>query len=282
MTWWCVARDVPWTWEWQPYPGVWLFVVGLVSAYGILLLRVGKDSRGRTRSGVRAREVVAFAAGVLAVWIATDWPIGALGAGYLASVHTLQFLLFTLVAPPLLIAGIPRNWLHRFAARPGARRAIRLLSSPPVALSIFIAVLIVTHLPPVVDTFKRTQIGSFAFDVSWLAAGVILWWPVVLPTPEVRSLAYPARIGYLALAAVTMVAPSAFLTFARFPLYATYELAPRIGLLSATNDQQVAGLVMRSVSGLTLVAAMSVLFYRWQREESDRDRPRGGSPAGAT
>jgi putative membrane protein len=254
--------------------------MGLVAAYG--LLARGAVSAG-DGNGPRAqrREIAFFLGGVLAVWIASDWPIGALGAGYLASVHTVQFLLFTLVAPPLLLAGVPRARLERAAARPVFRRVARVVSAPPLALAIFVAVLVLTHLPPVVDTFKRSQLGSFAFDVSWLAAGVILWWPAVLPIPEIRSLTYPARIGYLALAAVTMVAPSAFLTFARFPLYATYELAPRIGLLSAANDQQVAGLIMRSAGGLIFIAAMSVLFFRWQREEAHPGRPRTGSPAGA-
>lgn len=260
MSWWCVARDAPWTWQWQAYPGVWLFVMALAGCYVAFVARFG---------GAAARERSLFGLGVLAVWAASDWPIGALGAGYLASVHAVQFILFTLVAPPLLLAGMPRAGLRAaVAASPRSRRIATIVSYPPLALAIFTAVLIATHLPPVVDTFKATQLGSFAFDVAWLVAGLVLWWPAAQPVPEVRPLAYPVRIGYLALAAVAMVAPSAFLTFARFPLYATYELAPRIGLLSATNDQQIAGLIMKSAGGLVLIGAMSILFYRWQREDA--------------
>lgn len=274
MTWWCVARDTPWTWQWQAYPGVWVFVGGLVVAYATFARRFGpRDRTGGARPG--PREALWFSLGVLAVWLAADWPIGALGAGYLASVHTVQFILFTMVAPPLLLAGAPRGALRAAsAASPRFRRVAFLVSYPPLALAAFTAVLVATHLPPVVDTFKQTQLGSFAFDVAWLLAGIVLWWPTCQPLPEVRPLAYPARIGYLALAAVAMVAPAAFLTFARFPLYATYELAPRIGLLSAANDQQIAGLVMKSASGLVLITAMSILFFRWQREDA--------SPTGAT
>jgi len=268
MTWWCVARDAPWTWQWQAYPGVWVFVGALVVAYAAFVRRF---AAGGPPDGVRARrrEVLPFIGGMLAVWVAADWPIGALGAGYLASVHAVQFLLFTMVAPPLLLAGIPHGALRAASsASPWFRRVVAVVSYPPLALAAFTAVLVATHLPPVVDTFKQTQLGSFAFDVTWLVAGVILWWPAAQPLPEVRALAYPARIGYLALAAVAMVAPSAFLTFARFPLYATFELAPRIGLLSAASDQQIAGLVMKSASGLVLITAMSILFFRWQHEDA--------------
>jgi len=268
MTWWCVARDAPWTWQWQAYPGVWLFVAVLAGAYAAFVRHFRSVG---LRGAVRAmrRELLLWSLGLFAVWAGADWPIGPLGAGYLASVHTVQFLLFTLVAPPLLLAGIPHGALRSAAAAsPTLRRAISIASHPLLALATFATVLVATHLPPVVDTFKQTQLGSFAFDISWLLAGIVLWWPASQPLPEVRALAYPLRIGYLALAAVTMVAPSAFLTFARFPLYATYELAPRVGLLSAGNDQQIAGLLMKSASGLVLIAAMSILFFRWQREEA--------------
>ena len=33
MIWWCSARDVAWTWSWQAYPGVWLLVAAVGSAY---------------------------------------------------------------------------------------------------------------------------------------------------------------------------------------------------------------------------------------------------------
>ena len=46
---------------------------------------------------------------MLLIWAALDWPIGALGAGYLASVHTLSYILLSLVAPPCLILGVPRR-----------------------------------------------------------------------------------------------------------------------------------------------------------------------------
>ncbi len=269
MTWWCVARDTPWTWQWQAYPGVWLFVAGLVAAYALFLRRYGREAGSSGSPRATPSAVTYFGLGTFAVWIASDWPIGPLGAGYLASVHTVQFLLLTLVAPPLLLAGLPVEALRRAAAAsPPIRGLATAASYPPLALATFTAVLITTHLPPVVDTFKVTQLGSFAFDVAWLLAGIVLWWPASHPLPDVRPLAYPARIGYLALAAVAMVAPAAFLTFARFPLYRTYELAPRIGLLSPASDQQIAGLVMKSAGGLVLIAAMSVLFFRWQREEN--------------
>lgn len=61
--------------------------------------------------------------------------------------------------------------------------------------------------------------------------------------------------------------PAAFLTFADYPIYAVYELAPRMSGLSAAEDQQLAGLVMKIVGGFTLFGTASVLFFRWYAQE---------------
>lgn len=81
MQWWCSARDIAWTWTWQAYPGVWLFLALLLAGYLRVRRAVGQGDphlRGRTAP---------FIAGLALLWIALDWPVGPLGAGYLASVH---------------------------------------------------------------------------------------------------------------------------------------------------------------------------------------------------
>ena len=82
MQWWCAALGAPWVWRWRPYPGVWLFIALLGLAYWRLA------GRGATRG-----QRLCFGAGLLVLWSALDWPLGALGGGYLASVHMVQFLL---------------------------------------------------------------------------------------------------------------------------------------------------------------------------------------------
>ncbi|NNG15659.1 MAG: hypothetical protein HKM89_04195, partial [Gemmatimonadales bacterium] len=88
MTWWCSARDVAWTWSWQAYPGVWLFVAMLVGLYVTAIVRLGPRHAAEPERAVRPRHIICFALGIVALWSATDWPLGALGAGYLLSVHT--------------------------------------------------------------------------------------------------------------------------------------------------------------------------------------------------
>src|SRR5512143_719046 len=118
MTWWCSATGEPWTWAWRAYPGVWLFVALLAGWYWRAVRPTGGEA-GHHSAGPPARPPVWFATGLICIWLALDWPIGILGAGYLASVHTVTYILLALVAPPCLILGIPKPVLLRALGRSG-------------------------------------------------------------------------------------------------------------------------------------------------------------------
>ena len=272
MTWWCSARDVAWTWTWQAYPGVWLFVLALAAGFFVLVRRLAPRHAPPGRPPLSRGQTAWFLLGVLVLWLATDWPVGALGAGYLLSVHTAQWILYTLVVPPLLLLGIPA-WLP-LAAAPGSRtgRLLRLLARPVVALLITDAILMASHLPPVVDGFRRSQFGSFTVDLAWLVGGLVMWWPVLAPNPAISRVSYPWKIGYLFLSTLVPIVPAAFLTYADYPIYALYELAPRVNGIAAITDQQAAGLIMKAVADPIIWLAMAIVFFRWQRVEEAADR----------
>jgi putative membrane protein len=214
-----------------------------------------------------------YVLGVLVLWIAADWPVGALGAGYLVSVHSVQYLLFALVAPPLLVHGTPRWLLRRMIRPPWARSAAQFLSRPLIAFATFNVVLVATHLPAAVDGLGASQLGSFAMDMAWLGAGLVFWWQVLAPLPELRPLGYPGRIVFVLLNVFIPTVPAAFLTFADYPIYALYELAPPVGGLSAAEDQQLAGLIMKILGGFIIFGTASVLFFRWYAVEEGGTAP---------
>lgn len=258
MQWWCAAQDVAWSWAWRPYPGVWIFVGLIALAY--VRLFGGLEASGRKR--------LYFLSGLVTLWIALDWPVGALGSGYLASVHMVQFLLIALLAPPLLLLGIPGAAYERLARRAGFR-LIRAITIPLVALLLFNVIVVATHWPGVVDGLMASQIGSFVLDLSWLIGGLVLWWPVVSPVPDRPRFPFGVRMGYLIVCTVLMTLPYVFLTFAELPFYATYELAPPVGSISSREDQRLAGLIMRLGGGTILWTASGILFWLWYRRDGD-------------
>ncbi|MBW3535244.1 MAG: cytochrome c oxidase assembly protein [Gemmatimonadetes bacterium] len=277
MQWWCAAQGVPWTWEWQPYPGVWLFIAAL--GVGYALLRRGGAARDREAPDAAAMapppgphgSPAAFGAGLLVLWIALDWPVGALGAGYLASVHMVQFLLIALLAPPLLLLGVPHHAYRTFDARGGP--GLRAATHPLTTLAAFTGVMALTHWPPLVDALMVDQLGSFALDTVWLTSGILFWWPVVAPVPDRPWLRQPLKMGYLIAATVLNTGVFAYLTFSGMPLYATFELAPPVSGLSTRDDQLVAGLLMKMGGAVILWTSITILFFRWVAQQEQEDVP---------
>lgn len=262
ISWWCTALNRPWTWEWVAYPGIWVAAI-------VPLVLYSRSWRGH-RGPTDWRKVAQFVTGVLVFWIATDWPLGALGAGYLASAHMTQFLLYTLVAAPLVLLGTP-EWMAR-----GFTRLLRI-ERPTVwfgrslvaTACTYNVILLSTHAPGTVAVLRNSQLGSFAMDAVWILAGLLLWLPVLSPLPEGRASSPWAKIAYLFVTtSVVAVIPASFLTFTTTPIYGIYELAPRIGSLTALEDQQLAGIIMKIATIPVIWSTIAVLWFRWTAREA--------------
>ena len=268
ITWWCVSQEEPWTWSWVPYPGVWIASLVPLFAYIAAHRRAGQ--------AFEAKRVWAFVAGIAAFWAASGWPIGPLGAGYLASAHMLQFLLYTLVAAPLLLIGTP-GWMGErvFSAMRLTKLSFRKGKSLVAAAAVYNLGLLLTHAPITVEALRGYQLGSFFMDIVWMLMGFLLWLPVLSPVTEMRTEAPLAKVAYL-LATTMLVAiiPASYLTFSEVPIYSIYELAPRIGSITAGQDQQVAGLIMKIGTVPIIWGTAAVIWFRWASEEARADSRR--------
>lgn len=262
ISWWCTALARPWTWEWIPYPGIW--------AAATLPLVLYWRAVWRHRGPTDTRKAAQFTAGMVVFWAATDWPLGTLGAGYLASAHMTQFLLYTLVAAPLLLLGTPLWLAHSFASRLHLKTGVHWLTGSLVpAAAIYNTILLTTHAPGTVELLRNSQLGSFAMDVLWMAAGLILWLPLLSPLPGGHSRSNWAKMTYLFVAtSVVAVIPASFLTFTSIPIYGIYELAPRVASLTAVEDQQLAGIIMKIATIPIVWSTIAVLWFRWAAQEA--------------
>ncbi len=279
ISWWCSGTiGQPWRWEYRPLIGVWLLAAVLAGAYAVAVRRRAAEVGGEHAPAVR-HYAPRFVAGLALLVVSSDWPLGPLGAGYLASVAALRTLLLTFGVAPLLLLGTPPWMLRRLLrvrpdadGRPGrVLRVAQIVTFPWVAFLVFNVLLVTTQLPLLVDTLKLTQLGSFALDITWLIASIIMWVPLLRPLPELGGLGDPMRLVYLFGLSILPTVPASFLTFSRFPLYRLYELAPRVvPSLDAVVDQQIAGLGLKIGGGLILWSVMTVVFFRWAaREQPD-------------
>jgi putative membrane protein len=258
----------PWAWQWHPHLDVWLLVVVLEGGYLLALRFLGPRHAAPGEVAASRGQVLAFTLGVTTIWVAADWPIHDLAERYLYSVHMVQHLLLSLVAPPLLLLGTPA-WLARTLLRPAfVLRVVKRLSRPLPALLLFNVVIALTHWTAVVDLAARSEMAHFSIHAALFGTALLMWMPVVSPLMELPRLPYPGQMLYVFAQSLLPTVPASFLTFGSQPLYRVYAEAPRTFGISAITDQRIAGLFMKIVGGLVLWSVIAVLFFRWHAQES--------------
>ena len=251
---------------WHVHLDVWLLFGSIVAAY-LIAARRHLAATGEPTPG---RKKVLFLGGMAVLWIGADWPVHDLAEGYLYLMHMTQHLLFTLVAAPLLIAGMPAYMLRSLLRPRPVQRVFRFYTRPLVALLLFNGVLLFTHWPAVVEASVGSEPVHLALHVLIVTSALVMWWPVMSPLPEMPSLSAPGQMIYLFLQSLAPTIPASFLTFGHTPLYPVYASFPRIWGVPALEDQLIAGLIMKLGGGLLLWGVIAVIFFRWfEREQRD-------------
>lgn len=252
---------------WAPHPDVWLLVVALGGSYALALRRLGPRLAPVGTPVATPLQITTFAAGVLSMWIAADWPVHDLAEEYLFSIHMVQHTVFTIIAAPLLLIGTPA-WLARWLLSPRwLLRSVRYLARLIPATIIFNLVVIVTHMPVVVDAALHNAWVHFGVHALLVVSSLLVWMPLLSPLPEVPRLQPLVRMLYLFLQSVVPTIPASFLTFGEHPLYKYYESVPRLYGISALDDMRFAGLIMKIVVGFSLWIVIMIIFFRWYNTE---------------
>jgi cytochrome c oxidase assembly factor CtaG len=166
--------------------------------------------------------------------------------------------------------------------RPVTRRLMRVeralgpLASPPVAILVWLGTMYLWHVPALYDAATENAPLHALEHLSFFAAGIALWWPLVQPVPMRRALTGLQPLGYIAAAKGGLAALGLLLAWSSTAYYPWYEDAPRIWGLSAVEDQNVAGVIMMVEQSLTLVLVMVWVFVRIltrsEQEELRRER----------
>jgi cytochrome c oxidase assembly factor CtaG len=186
---------------------------------------------------------------------------------HLLSMHLLQNVVLAEWAPALLVLGIPPT----LAARLGELRPVRTLTRPPVALGLWLATYYLWHLPAVYEAALERPAMLHLEHVSYLAAGVLLWWPVLQDAPH--RLPNAGRALYLFAAFVLASPIGLLLALLPEPAYGWYVDGGGLWGLSPHTDQQLAGVTMSVEQAIVFFAAFTVYFFRVLAEEEA-----GGSP----
>ena len=263
------ALESIWT-HWHGHPDA---LIGLAIVQGAYLLGVGPlRERYNLADSIEPRQIATFTAGIVIIFIALLSPIHVLSDNYLFSMHMVQHVLLTLVAPPLLILGTP-DWLIRPLLRPNlAFRAARLATHPIVAFALFNMIFSIWHIPALYATSLNNHWVHIGEHLLFMGTAVIMWWPIVSMMPELPRLSYPIQMGYLFLLSLAQIIVFAIITFAREPLYEFYVNAPRIWGISPLLDQQLGAIVMKIGGGTLFLTLFIIIFFRWFKQEEEINR----------
>jgi len=250
-----LAHGDPTSWPLDPHlhPDVLVVVAAVALAYWWALTRLGPRVVPAGEAPYSRRQARLLAAGVATLLVFSEWPVHDLAEGYLYSVHMVQHAAYTLLLPPLFILGTPA-WLWRRLLPGRALAAFRRLTRPWVAISLFGAVTVATHLPPLVTAAVRSGPAHFGQHLALVLASVIVWWPLLSPLPELPRLSAPVhRLVYVfAQSFVPSVVGSALIWSRGLP-YRVYAEFPVIWGIAKLDDQQWAGTVMEAIEGALLV-----------------------------
>jgi putative membrane protein len=257
----------------------------------------GMSTRRERSDAASNRRTLLFALGYLSLGLALVSPIHALGER-LFSVHMVQHLLLTLVAPPLLLLsssmpvllwGLPaseRAGLGALAGRPGpVRTLLRALTTPLVAWWLFMLTQWLWHQPAAYQWALESRWAHYAEHLSFFITAVLFWWPVIGSPPLPSPLSYPGRMLYTFCAWMPNTFLGAGLTLSSGLLYPFY--AQQAGV-DAYADQQLAGLLMWMPGDMLFAAVLLLLLVAFlqheqrtaERLERELDRRSGVGPSG--
>jgi putative membrane protein len=259
-------------WRYNSHPEVWLIVTTAAAGYWYAVTRIGPRLVAPGSPAVSRRQVAWFVSGLAVIWIASDWPVHDLAENYLYSAHMVEHLLISLVAPPMLLLGIP-DWLTRWLLRPRPLSGtVRVLCRPLVAGVLFNSVIALSHAPFYVDFTLYHHFWHFWAHLLLFVVSMLMWFPVVNQLPEYPIMNPPLKMVYLFLQSVIPNVPVAFLTLSTGVVYSFYGHVPRPFAISVLTDQQLAGAIMKVGGTALLWSVILIVFFRWYGDQVRADR----------
>jgi len=256
------ATTYPDPWRFQPNYEVYVLVAFLIGAYIYMVREIGPHAVAPGQPVITRRHLWCFVGSMVLMFVASTWPIHQIGEDYLYSVHMFQHMILSYFLPPLILFATPEWLLRAIIGNGRTYRVVAWLCKPVVAAVIFNTVVMVMHVPVVVN--KATEIGPLHFGLHFLVVitALLMWMPVIGPLPELQ-MSYGGKMIYLFLQSVVPTVPSAWLTFADGPVYRHYAEQPvRVWGIDVMNDQQTAAVIMKVGGGFFLWGIVIFMWFR--------------------
>jgi putative membrane protein len=252
--------------SWTLDPLQLLPIVVVAVAYGVRARTLSR--RGQPVSSWR---IALFALGLALLLVAVASPVNEIGEEELFSFHMAQHLLIGDLAPLCLLAGLTGPLLRPVLALPGVMR-LRVLANPFVALPIWAGNLVLWHIPALYEGAVEHSALHALEHVSFFAAGIALWLPVLetLPAPEWFGTGW--KLAYVVAVRLVATAIGNVFVWGGDPFYDVYRTGDDFLGLSPEADQSLAGSLMMLEGSLVTIVALAWLFLRLAQEGEVRQQ----------
>jgi putative membrane protein len=248
-------------WRWSIHPST---AIG-IAALGVLYIWAAR----RLRREPTLTQKIFFFSGLVVMFASLNGPIHDLSDDYLFSAHMVQHLLLTLAMPPLLLAGVPGWMLRPLLTCRGVAPVARFLTRAPICFVVFNVVIAVWHLPPFYNAAMANHNLHILEHLMFMAAAVLMWWPLLSQLPEFPRLAYPGQMLYSFLMSIPMSIIAVYIALADHVLYPAYSAAPRVLPITPLEDQLLGALIMWIPGGIIFMIIMTVVFFKWNARGED-------------
>jgi len=248
-------------WAFHPHFEVWALVLVLIGAWIYAVRVIGPRAVRPGQPVVRKRQVFFFIATIVMLWAASDWPMHDIGENYLYSAHMMQHMMLSYFLPPLAILATP-EWLLRLIVGNGRGYSVfRYMTKPVVAGVLFNVVVMVTHVPGIVNASGDNAVLHYSLHVLLVSTALLMWMPVIGPFKELQ-MGYAGKMVYLFVMSVIPTVPAGWLTFANGVVYKRYDIPVRVWGIDVINDQQIAGAIMKVGGTFFLWSIIIFMFFR--------------------
>jgi cytochrome c oxidase assembly factor CtaG len=208
-------------------------------------------------------------------------PIGVLARQYLF-VESIQFCVFAMVGPALIVLGAPWRILRLSSGEArlvdrlaGARRRRPQIIWALGYLIAWVVICLFWRLLPILDALARHPALVAAETITLCAAGIGLWLELVPSLPLEPRLTRAQR-GLIATLAMWSIWVAAYLLgFAGHPVAPAYD--PPGSHLAPVDDQEITAFVMWAAAAASFIPVIAVALLAWVKDDAAPTEPAGAT-----
>ncbi|MFC4810590.1 cytochrome c oxidase assembly factor CtaG [Paenibacillus sp. GCM10023250] len=272
---------------WSP----WFFF--LMAALVILYFYLAgpwKEKHAPSEPRVTGLQKTLFVSGMVCYYMAQGGPLELLGH-LMFTFHMVNMSLSYLIAPPLLLLGIPA-FIWRRAFRASFWSKLNWTMNPIFTLVLFNMLFSLYHVPVVHDYVMTHFAVHRIYYLVLLVTSFMMWWQIACPVPEWHRLTDVRKMAYIFANGLLLTPACALIIFSGQSMYATYNdpevWAKAMGycvagdptillskftgpsffnLLSPKDDQQLGGVIMKLVQEVMYGCILAYVFFHWYKKE---------------